>query len=238
MKTRFENRSEAGRLLAQGLSHHAQDPSVLVLGLARGGVPVAYEVAKRLKAPLDVFVVRNLGAPGNEELAMGAVASGGVRVLNPEVLEGLGIPMDVVDAVTERELRELQRRETVYRGWRPAREIEGKTVLLIDDGVATGATLRAAMRTIRSLHPARLVVAVPTAAGSTAAALREEADEWIALMTPEPFFAVGAWYADFGQTLDADVCELLRKACEWSPAGDLAASPGEKAETGRKNFFP
>jgi predicted phosphoribosyltransferase len=229
MKTRFENRSEAGRLLAQELSHYELDPNVLVLGLARGGVPVAFEVAKRLKAPLDVFVVRKLGAPGNEELAMGAVASGGVRVLNPEVLEGMGIPMEVVDAVTERELREMQRRETAYRGWRPARELEDKTVLLIDDGVATGATLRAAIRAIRSRHPSRLVVAVPTAAGSTAAALRGEADEWIALMTPEPFFAVGAWYGDFGQTLDTDVCELLREASEWSQAGALAASPGEKS---------
>lgn len=229
MKTRFENRSEAGRLLAQSLSHYEQDPSVLVLGLARGGVPVAYEVAKSLKAPLDVFVVRKLGTPGNEELAMGAVASGGVRVLNHEVLEGLGIPMEVVDAVTERESRELQRRETAYRGWRPAQEIEGKTVLLIDDGVATGATLRAAIRAIRTQRPSRLVVAVPTAAGSTAAALRGEADEWIALMTPEPFFAVGAWYADFGQTQDTDVCELLREASAWSPAGDLAASAAEKS---------
>ena len=229
MKTRFENRSEAGRLLAQELSHYELDPNVLVLGLARGGVPVAFEVAKCLKAPLDVFVVRKLGAPGNEELAMGAVASGGVRVLNPEVLEGMGIPMEAVDAVTERELREMQRRETAYRGWRPARELEDKTVLLIDDGVATGATLRAAIRAIRSRRPSRLVVAVPTAAGSTAAALRGEADEWIALMTPEPFFAVGAWYADFGQTLDTDVCELLREASEWSQAGALAASPGEKS---------
>lgn len=229
MKTCFENRSEAGRLLAQELRHYEQDPNVLVLGLARGGVPVAFEVAKRLKAPLDVFVVRKLGTPGNEELAMGAVASGGVRVLNPEVREGLGIPMEVVDAVTERELRELHCRETAYRGWRPARKLAGKTVLLIDDGVATGATLRAAIRAIRSQHPSRLVVAVPTAASATAATLRDEADEWIALMTPEPFFAVGAWYADFGQTLDADVCELLREASERSPAGDLAASPGEKS---------
>jgi putative phosphoribosyl transferase len=141
----------------------------------------------------------------------------------------MGIPMEVVDAVTERELREMQRRETAYRGWRPARELEDKTVLLIDDGVATGATLRAAIRAIRSRRPSRLVVAVPTAAGSTAAALRGEADEWIALMTPEPFFAVGAWYADFGQTLDTDVYELLREASEWSPAGALAASPGEKS---------
>jgi putative phosphoribosyl transferase len=217
MKTRFENRAEAGKLLAESLRHYAGDPSVLVLGLARGGVPVAYEVAKRLRAPLDVFVVRKLGTPGNEELAMGAVASGGVRVLNREVVDGLGIPMEIVDTVTEQELRELERRETVYRSQSVPPDYEGKTVLLIDDGVATGATLRSAIRAIRMQHPARLVVAVPTAAGSTAAVLQEEVDEWIALMTPEPFYAVGAWYADFGQTQDAEVCELLRNASEWSP---------------------
>jgi putative phosphoribosyl transferase len=230
MKTRFENRAEAGKLLAEALKHYGGDPNVLVLGLARGGVPVAYEVAKRLRLPLDVFVVRKLGTPGNEELAMGAVASGGVRVLNREVIDGLGIPMEIVDSVTERELRELERREAVYRSQSSPPDYEGKTVLLIDDGVATGATLRSAIRAIRIHNPSRLVVAVPTAAGSTAAALQEEVDEWVALMTPEPFFAVGAWYADFGQTQDAEVCELLRDAPAWSATPN--AEPRSKhAET-------
>lgn len=210
----FRDRVEAGQLLARELMDYADRPGVIVLGLPRGGVPVAYEVAAALHAPLDVFVVRKLGTPGQRELAMGAIASGGVRVLNDEVVRSLGIPMSVIDDATEEESRELKRRELAYRGSYTEPEVRGKTVLLIDDGVATGATLRAAIRALNAQHPARLVVAVPTAAGSTFHELRAEVDEFVALMTPEPFFGVGAWYRDFRQTSDEEVTELLARARE------------------------
>jgi predicted phosphoribosyltransferase len=192
---------------------------VIVLGLPRGGVPVAFEVAKALHAPLDVFVVRKLGTPGQPELAMGAIASGGIRVLNEEVVRSLGIPVEVIDEVTEAEERELERREIAYRGSHSSAEVCGKTVILIDDGVATGSTMRAAIRALKAQRPARLVVGVPTAAGSTYSQLRSEVDEFVALMTPEPFYAVGAWYEVFGQTSDYEVADLLERARSFASSG-------------------
>ena len=208
----FRNRAEAGRILAAKLMRHSKEPDVLVLGLPRGGVPVAFEVAKALGAPLDVFVVRKLGVPGQPELAMGAVASGGVRVLNDTVVEDLRIPPHVIDAVAEQEDRELKRRELAYRGCQAEPDVRGRTVILIDDGVATGATMLAAIRALKLQHPARLVVGVPTAAASTVRELQSEVDDFVALMTPEPFYSVGQWYEDFGQTSDSEVTDLLNRA--------------------------
>ena len=208
----FRDRIEAGQLLAEKLMRYANQPNVIVLGLPRGGVPVAFGVAKALRVPLDVFVVRKLGTPGRRELAMGAIATGGVRVLNEEVVGGLGIPMDVIDAVTTEERQELKRRELAYRGSYSEPEVRGKTVILIDDGIATGSTMRAAVRALKAQHPARLIVAVPTAAGSTYRDLRPELDELVVLMTPELFYGVGEWYEDFSQTSDAEVTELLKRA--------------------------
>jgi erythromycin esterase-like protein/predicted phosphoribosyltransferase len=205
----FRNRREAGRLLAQKLAHYAHRPDVIVLALPRGGVPVAYEVARALNAPLDVFLVRKLGVPGYEELAMGAVATGGVRVLNDTIVAGLGIPDYIIDAVAAKELEELKWRERVYRGGRPPPDVRGRTVILVDDGLATGATMQAAIKALRQLQPARIVVAVPTAAPDTCEALRAEVDEVICAITPEPFDAVGRWYEDFTQTTDQEVRDLL-----------------------------
>ena len=214
MRDIFRDRTEAGQLLAGELMQFANQPDVIVLGLPRGGVPVAFEVAMALRAPLDVFVVRKLGTPGRRELAMGAIASGGVRVLNEEVVQGLGIPMEVIDAVSAEEEQELKRRELAYRGSYSEPEVRGKTVLLIDDGIATGATVRAALRALRAQHPARLIVAVPVAAAATCRELRPSVDDLVALLTPEFFYGVGQWYADFRQTSDAEVAELLRRARE------------------------
>jgi len=206
---RFRNRTEAGRRLAEKLAAYAGRPDILVLALPRGGVPVGYEVARALGAPLDVFVVRKLGVPGYEELAMGAVATGGVRVLNDEIVRGLGISEHEIDAAVARELQELARRERLYRGDRPPPDVASRTVILVDDGLATGATMRAAVAALRQQHPARIVVAVPTASPDTCEALKAEADDVICAMTPEPFFAVGHWYEDFTQTTDNEVRELL-----------------------------
>jgi predicted phosphoribosyltransferase len=208
----FRDRTEAGQLLARELMHYADRPDVVVLGLPRGGVPVAYEVAMALHAPLDVFIVRKLGTPGQRELAMGAIASGGVRVLNEEVVRGMGIPMRVIAAATAEEERELKRRELAYRGSYSEPEVRGKTVLLIDDGIATGSTIRAAIRALKTQHPAQLIVAVPTSAASTYRELRPEVDEFISLLSPEVFYGVGQWYEDFRQTSDEEVTELLRRA--------------------------
>jgi putative phosphoribosyl transferase len=205
----FQDRAQAGQILARHLMSYAGRPDVLVLALPRGGVPVAAEVARVLKAPLDVIVVRKLGVPGREELAMGAIASGDVRVLNDEIIDALQIPPHVVDAVTLRELRELKRREQAYRGERAPLCVRGCTVILVDDGVATGSTMKAALATLKRLDPARLVVAVPVAPPSTCAELRDRADECICVNTPEPFFAVATWYQDFSQTTDHEVRELL-----------------------------
>ena len=206
---RFRDRREAGRLLADKLTADANRPDVLVLALPRGGVPVAYEVARALRAPLDVFLVRKLGVPGHEELAMGALATDEVRVLNQEVVEALRIPASVIDEVAAEELEELKRRERLYRRGRPAPDLRGRTVILVDDGLATGATMRAAIRALRQRQPAGIVVAVPTASPDTCEALGGEADEVSCAMTPRPFFSVGHWYDDFTQTTDEEVRRLL-----------------------------
>src|SRR5438046_1680942 len=210
--SRFRDRHEAGQRLADKLVAYAKRPDVLVLALPRGGVPVAYEVARSLQAPLDVFLVRKLGVPGYEELAMGAVATGGVRVLNDEIVNGLRIPDDVVDAVTAWEQQELTRRERLYRGDRPAPDVRGRTVILVDDGLATGATMLAAVKALRQQQPARIVVAVPTASPETCEQLRAEVDDIICAITPEPFHAVGLWYEDFSQTKDEEVRDLLARS--------------------------
>ena len=207
----FANRSEAGRLLAQRLGRYAGRADVLVLGLPRGGVPVAFEVARALHAPLDAFVVRKLGVPYREELAMGAIARGGVRVLNRTVIESLQIPDWAVDEVATREERELERREQAYRAGRAAPDVSGRTIILIDDGIATGATMRAAVAALRKLNAGRVVVATPTAARGTAEDMSGEVDEFVAVMKPAEFLGVGLWYEDFSQTTDKEVCDLLAR---------------------------
>ena len=208
----FRDRKEAGRLLAERLAEYANRDDVIVLALPRGGVPVGFEVARALHAPLDVFVVRKLGVPGHEELAMGAIASGGVLVLEPEVVEQLGIPPYVINEVAAREERELLRREREYRDDRPEPEFRGRTVILVDDGLATGSTMRAAVKALRKRQPAKIVVAVPVAAPSSCAELAPEVDEIVCARTPEDFRAVGEWYQEFGQTTDEEVTELLQAA--------------------------
>jgi putative phosphoribosyl transferase len=210
----FADRREAGRYLAGKLTEYADRPDVLVLALPRGGVPVAYEVARALHAPLDVFLVRKLGVPGREELAMGAIATGGVLVLNEEVVRHLGIPREVLQAAIAAQQEELERRERIYRGDRPPPDVRGRTVILVDDGLATGSTMRAAVAALRRQGPARIVVAVPIGAPETCAEFDREADEVVCAMTPQPFYAVGLWYGDFSQTTDEEVRELLEKAAE------------------------
>jgi predicted phosphoribosyltransferase len=212
MERPFRDRREAGRALARELLHLAGRPDVLVLALPRGGVPVAYEVARALGAPLDVFLVRKLGVPGHEELALGAIATGGVRMLNEQVVRGLRIPPQVIDRVAADERAELGRRESAYRGGRPPHEARGKVVILVDDGLATGASMRAAVAALRQMRPARIVVAVPVAAPSTCAEFRDQVDEVVCARTPEPFYAVGLWYDDFSQTGDEEVRDLLETA--------------------------
>jgi predicted phosphoribosyltransferase len=209
MGPRFQDRTDAGRRLAGELTEYARRPDVLVLALPRGGVPVAYEVARELNAPLDVFLVRKLGVPGQEELAMGAIATGGVRVLNDSVIDMLHVPDRVIDAVAEKEQRELVRREVEYRGDRPAPEVRGRTVILVDDGLATGSTMRAAAEALKHEGAERLVVAVPVAPPETCEAFRREVDEIVCAVTPEPFYGVGMWYDDFSQTTDEEVRALL-----------------------------
>jgi putative phosphoribosyl transferase len=216
-RTVFSDRAEAGDVLAARLSHLAGRPDLLVLALPRGGVPVGARVARALRAPLDVFVVRKLGVPGHEELAMGAIAGGGVRVRNQEVTSRLGLDDAVIDRVAEAEELELARRERSYRADRPAPDLAGKVVVLVDDGLATGSTMRAAVAAARAAGPARIVVAVPTAPASTCERLRREADEVVCASTPRPFRAVGYSYRSFPQTSDEEVQELLRAA--WTAAG-------------------
>jgi putative phosphoribosyl transferase len=216
-RTVFSDRAEAGDVLAARLSHLAGRPDLLVLALPRGGVPVGARVARALGAPLDVSVVRKLGVPGHEELAMGAIAGGGVRVRNQEVTSRLGLDDAVIDRVAEAEELELARRERSYRADRPAPDLAGKVVVLVDDGLATGSTMRAAVAAARAAGPARIVVAVPTAPASTCERLRREADEVVCASTPRPFRAVGYSYRSFPQTSDEEVRELLRAA--WTAAG-------------------
>jgi predicted phosphoribosyltransferase len=215
---KYQDRMEAGQLLAARLMAYANRPDVLVLGLARGGVPVAFEVAEALGAPLDVFVVRKLGVPGYEELAMGAIASGRVRVLNEDVVRQLDILPEFIETVAAREQRILEHREHFYRGDRSAPEVQGRTVILVDDGLATGATMRAAVVAIRQQQPGRIVIAVPVAAKPTCDALRAVADEVVCVATPEPFHAVGLWYEDFSATSDTEVRDLLARASQWQTA--------------------
>lgn len=220
MDGRFRDRSDAGRHLAEALRDHAGDPDLLVLGLPRGGVPVAAEVARALHAPLDVFVVRKLGLPGQEELAMGAIASGGVRVLNEDVLAMVPVDDATVASVAAEEQRELERQERVYRGDRPLPRIRGRTVILVDDGLATGSSMRAALAALREQGAGRLVVAIPVAAHETCQLLAREADDIVCPMTPEPFHAVGLWYEDFSQVTDAEVRETLASASTPGPSPD------------------
>jgi putative phosphoribosyl transferase len=212
--TIFRDRIEAGRQLADELLHYGGRDHVLVLALPRGGVPVAAEVARRLALPLDVFVVRKLGVPGHEELAMGAIASGDVRVLNRDVIIALSVPAEVLESVTTTEREELARRERSYRGTRPAPEVRGRTIILIDDGLATGATMRAAVAALRQQSAARIVVAVPVGAPSTCQELNEEADESICLFAPDSFIGVGQYYEDFSQTTDEEVRALLESSTD------------------------
>jgi predicted phosphoribosyltransferase len=208
----FRDRRDAGRKLAERLAAYANRPDVVVLALPRGGVPVAYEVARALNAPLDVFNVRKLGVPGHSELAMGAVASGGVRVLNREVIDTLQIPDNLIDRVAAREQEELERRERLYRDDRAFPDLRGKTVILVDDGLATGATMQAAATALRKQNPARIVVAVPVGSAETCDEFRDEVDEVVCGITPEPLYGIGLWYDDFSQTTDEEVRELLASA--------------------------
>lgn len=219
MIRRFRNRIDAGRTLASRLTAYAHRPDVLVLGLPRGGIPVAYEVARELGVPLDVFVVRKLGMPGHEEYAIGAIATGGVRIINEEAIRTFGVTDAEIEAVTAEELRELDRRERRYRDNRPPPTVAGKTIILVDDGLATGSTMRAAVEALRQEGPARIVVAVPTAAPETCDEMAGHVDEMICAMTPEPFYAVGLWYDDFGQTSDEEVHDLLALASEATNGG-------------------
>lgn len=214
MERAFPNRSEAGRLLAEKLGKYTDRDDVIVLGLPRGGVPVANEVAKRLRAPLDVFVVRKLGVPGFEELAAGAIASGGVRVLNEDVMRAIPHADEAIETVTARETAEMQRREQTYREGRPAPELRDRIAILVDDGLATGATMRAAVKALRQRGAAKIVVAVPVGPPDTCHEIEEQADETICLSTPEFFQAVGQYYEDFSQTTDEDVRELLGRSAQ------------------------
>ena len=211
----FADRRHAGKKLAEKLMRYAHVPEVLVLALPRGGVPVAYEIATTLNAPLDVFVVRKLGVPNDEELAMGAIASGGVRVLNQEVISQFQLPESVIDDVATREQKELERRESLYRGDQPRPDVQGRTVILTDDGLATGTTMRAAATALRQLRPRRIIVAVPVGAAESCEEFRSEVDEVVCAATPEPFMAVGAWYLEFSQTSDDEVRDLLKRAASY-----------------------
>jgi predicted phosphoribosyltransferase len=220
----FRNRLDAGELLANRLAAYAGRPDVIVLALPRGGVPVGYAVAKAMRAPLDVMVVRKLGVPGHAEFAMGAIASGGEYVLNRELVQSLGVPGQLVEATARQELAELERREQLYRAGRPPLQLRGCTVILVDDGLATGASMRVAVKAVRKTQPARVIVAVPVGSPDTCSEMGKEADEVICDFTPEPFNAVGLWYEDFSQTSDEEVQRLLEEARHWQ-AGRTSCSP-------------
>ena len=216
-ETIFPDRFEAGRRLADALHGYAHKPDVLVLALPRGGVPVGFEVAQALGAPLDVFVVRKLGLPWQPELAMGAIASGGVRVLNDEVVKACQVSPDLLATVTAIETEELEQREKLFRGSRPPPEIAGHTIIVVDDGLATGSTMKAAVTALQALHPKRLVVATPVSAADTAAWFQTHVDEFVCLQTPQQFMAVGLWYQDFQPTTDEEVRVLLERAAQAQP---------------------
>lgn len=209
MRLPFRDRRRAGRMLAQALSRHTNNPDAIVLGLPRGGVPVAYEVAAQLNLPMDIFLVRKLGHPRQEELAMGAIASGGIRVLNEDVVRLSRVSEEAIERVTQRERAELERREHAYRGDRPAVNVRDRVVILVDDGLATGSTMRAAVVALRQQEPSRIIVAVPVASPETCEVLQDVVDEIVCAATPEPFYAVGAWYEDFSETSDHEVRQLL-----------------------------
>jgi predicted phosphoribosyltransferase len=208
----FPNRYVAGQWLATKLQDYANRPDVIVLALPRGGVPVAFEVATALHVPMDVFIVRKLGVPGHEELAMGAIASGGVRLLNQNVIQGFGIPQNLIEMITEKEQRELERQEREYREGRPPLDVRGKTVILVDDGLATGASMHVAVAALKQKHPAHIVIAVPVAAQETCNEFQGEVDQVVCSVTPEPFWSVGQWYDDFSQISNEEVRDLLRRA--------------------------
>jgi len=208
---KYINRQQAGRILAHLLRDYAHNPNVIVLALPRGGVPVAYEIANELSVPLDVFIVRKLGVPWHEELAMGAIASGGTVVLNDELIQSLNLQSSAIEQVIQREQKELLRREQVYRGKHFFPDLSGKIIILVDDGIATGATIQAAIQALRKHHPASIIVAVPVAADTTCEALIEDVDLLICPLRPTNFYAVGLWYEDFSQTTDEEVVELLRR---------------------------
>jgi putative phosphoribosyl transferase len=218
---RFKDRMHAGKMLAERLQEYTHDPDAIVLALPRGGVPVGYAVAKQLGVPLDVMLVRKLGVPGHEELAMGAVASGGRMVLANDVVRTLGITEDIIQAAARREMAEIERREKLYRSGRPPLQLDGRDVILVDDGLATGSTMLAAVQAAHAQNPARIVVAVPVGAPDTCRMLEAYADEVICLHTPEPFYAVGMWYDDFTQTTDEEVIRLLSEAPQ--PGGNRPA---------------
>ena len=235
MLTQFHDRKEAGKLLAAKLAAHANQQDVIVLALPRGGVPVGFEIAQALHAPLDVIVVRKLGVPGQEELAMGAIATGGVRILNKDVVQFLDIPNEMIDKIAANEQQELERRERLYRGDRPAYDVHGRTVILVDDGIATGATMHAAVAALKQRQPARIIIAVPTAAPSTCDEFAVEVDELVCVIRPEPFIAVGYWYREFSQTSDEEVRNLLEQANHGFPTAQrkprkttLVANPEKK----------
>lgn len=216
----FQNRAQAGQMLAAKLALFADRNDVIVLALPRGGVPIGYEVAQALHAPLDVFVVRKLGVPGQEELAMGAIASGGAIVVNEDVVRFLQIDQPVIECVAEHEFKELERREREYRGDRPKPDVHNRTVILVDDGLATGSTMRAAVRALRNFEPARIIVATPTASRRTRDELRREVSDCVCVDTPDPFYAVGQYYDDFSQVTDDQVREFLDSSAANTKANE------------------
>lgn len=218
----FRDRRDAGQKLAQKLMKYHDRPDVVILALPRGGVPVAFEVAQALNVVLDILLVRKLGVPGHEELAMGAIASGGVRILNEDVVRILRLPDDVIDLATARELKELERREKAYRGDRPRPNLQNRIAIIVDDGLATGASMRAAINALRLQQPKRIVVAVPTASPETCETFEQEVDEIICATTPQPFMGVGMWYRDFGQVTDQEVRELLAQAVQGFPEPEMS----------------
>lgn len=222
----FRDRTEAGRILADRLAAYAGDPDAMVLALPRGGVPVAFEVAEALKLPLDIFVVRKLGLPGHEEFAIGAIASGGARVLNQDLIRQLALDDEVIEQIVAREQRELERREHTYRGQRPAPDLRDRTLILVDDGLATGSSMRAAIAALRQQQPAKLIVAVPVAARSICDELDALADEVLCLETPPNFRAVGLWYRDFSQVTDEAVIDLLERNRKRSEARNIRQEAG------------
>ncbi|TGC09506.1 phosphoribosyltransferase [Methanolobus halotolerans] len=220
----FKDRTDAGKKLAEALSEYSGHEDVILLALPRGGVPVAFEVAKELDVELDVFIVRKLGVPGYEELAMGAISSGGVKIMNMGVVQSMQITGEAIDSVVASERVELERREEMYRKGKPELDVTGKTAILIDDGLATGATMKAAFQALRKQNPDKIIVAVPTASREACDEFAAEVDRTVCLTTPEPFYGVGAWYENFAQTSDKEVCDLLKKADEM--AGPVMPSRG------------